>query len=532
LNIGDRIVSVHLAPVLMDDEFLGTVSVFRDVTVEVETERAKTEFVSTVSHELRTPMTSIKGYADLLMMGAVGELADKQRNFLSIIKNNADRLTELVNDLLNISRIESGRIELSPKAIRLEQMINQVVTTMETRVNDNDLTLRLEVPRDLPSVFADPARVVQVLTNLVANACQYTPPNGEIVVSACTSGDDVRVSVADTGIGIAQEDKEKIFDRFFRADDSRVQKVSGTGLGLPIVKSLTEMQGGQVWVESELGKGSKFTFTLPTVETRRATRAQEEAERISTKVLIVEDDPDVAKLIHLHLDGNGRETLIAQRGDEALEMAQREQPDVITLDILLPDADGFAILEELKSNPNTHDIPIIVISVLPDREKSMRLGATDYVTKPINEQLLFKAVRRVLVQRGTVLVVDDEEDNLALMREILRNNGFGVRTTPQGQRALRVAREVQPTLILLDLKLGGGDGHAVLRQMKSDSQTQAIPVIVMTGSVSIDEEKRQKMIALGAARLITKPFSPEELIEEIEMVLWENGRLKHGKSDR
>ena len=531
LNIGDRIVSVHLAPVLMDEEFLGTVSVFRDVTVEVETERAKTEFVSTVSHELRTPMTSIKGYADLLMMGAVGELADEQRRFLSIIKNNADRLTELVNDLLNISRIESGRIKLSPKAIRIEQMIDQVVTTMTPRAKNKKLTLRQDVPRDLPSVFADPARVVQILTNLVANAHQYTPASGEIVVSAYLHSDEVHVSVTDTGIGIAPEDREKIFDRFFRVDDPRVQEVSGTGLGLPIVKSLTEMQGGQVWVESEPERGSKFTFTLPTVEARQTAQAKEKTKRIATKVLIVEDDPDVAKLIQLHLDGNGRETMIAQRGDKALQAAQRERPDLITLDVLLPDADGFAILEELKSNPATQDIPVVVISVLPDREKSLQLGAVDYVAKPIDERQLLRAVRRVLVQRGTVLVVDDEEDNLALMRESLRTNGFGVRTTPQGQRALRVAHEVQLALILLDLKLGGEGGQAILRQLKSNPETQAIPVIVMTGSISIDDDRRQKMLDLGAARFITKPSSVEELIEEVETVLWENGRLKHGKTD-
>ncbi|MFQ6100866.1 MAG: GAF domain-containing protein [Anaerolineae bacterium] len=526
LSIGDRIVSVHLAPVLMGDEFLGTVSVFRDVTAEVETERAKTEFVSTVSHELRTPMTSIKGYADLLMMGTVGELTGKQQDFLSIIKNNADRLTDLVSDLLNISRIESGRVELSPKAIRIERMISQVITTMEKRAKDKGLVLRQDAPPDLPSVFADPARVVQILTNLVANAYQYTPAGGEIVVSARAHGDEVHVSVRDTGIGIAPQDQEKIFDRFFRADDPLVQEVSGTGLGLPIVKSLTEMQGGRIWVESELGEGSRFTFTLPTVETRPAAQAREGLERTLTKVLIVEDDLDVARLIQLHLAGDGRKVLIAQRGDEALEMAQREHPDLITLDILLPDADGFAILEELKSNPATREIPVVIVSVMPDREEGLRLGAVDYVTKPIDEQRLLRAVRQVLTRRGTVLVVDDDKDNLSLMREILRTHGFGVRTTTRGLRALRVAREVQPALMLLDLKLGDLDGHTVLRRLKNNPATQDIPVIVMTGSVAVDDKKRRKALALGAARFMTKPFSVEELIKEIEMVMWDSGRFK------
>ncbi len=532
LNIGDHIVSVHLAPVLMGNEFLGTVSVFRDVTAEVEADRAKTEFVSTVSHELRTPMTSIKGYADLLLMGAAGILAEDQRNFLTVIKSNADRLTMLVNDLLDISRIESGRMVLSPKVMRVDGVTNQVITTLESRAAEKGVTLRSDVPHDLPKVVADSDRVAQILTNLVANAYQYTPTGGEIVVSARAHGDEVHISVHDTGIGIAPKDQEKIFSRFFRADDPLVQETPGTGLGLSIVKSLAEMQGGQIWVESELGEGSTFTFTLPTVAVGTKQVAQvrkEEPKQAATKVLVIEDDLDVARLIQLHLARDGRKVLIAQRGDEALEMAQRERPDLITLDILLPDTDGFAILEELKSNPATREVPVVVVSVLPDREEGVRLGAVDYVAKPIDERQLLRAVHQALVRHGTVLVVDNDRDHLSLMREILRTNGFGVRTTSRGARALRVAREVQPALILLDLKLQDLDGYAVLKRLKDDRATQDIPVIVMTASAASDETKREKILALGAVRFITKPFSVDELIEEIELVLW--GSKEHYAKD-
>ena len=529
LNIGDRIVSVHLAPVLMGDEFLGTVSVFRDVTTEVEAERAKTEFVSTVSHELRTPMTSIKGYADLLLMGAAGVLAEDQLSFLKVIKSNADRLTMLVDDLLDISCIESGRVVLSPKVMRVDGVVNQVVAAIEAQAVEKGVSLRSNVPHDLPNVIADPDRVIQIVTNLVANAYQYTPTGGEIVVSARVHGDEMHISVRDTGIGIARKDQEKIFNRFFRADDPLVQETPGTGLGLSIVKSLVEIHGGQIWVESELGEGSTFVFTLPTVETRRAAQVRrEEPERAPTKVLVIEDDLDVAKLIKLHLAGDGRDVLIVQQGSKALEMAQREHPDLITLDILLPDADGFAVLEELKSNPATREIPVIVVSVLPDREESLRLGATDYVAKPIDEQRLLRAVRQVLVRRGTVLVVDNDRDNLARMREILRTNGFGVRTTSRGLRALRVAREVQPALILLDLKLRDLDGYAVLKRLKDNVPTQNIPVIVMTDDMASDDARREKVLALGAVRFMTKPVSVGELIEEIEMVLWEGSRSRPG----
>lgn len=263
VEIGGRIVSVHLAPVLMGDEFLGTVSVFRDVTAEVEAERAKTEFVSTVSHELRTPMTSIKGYVKLLLMEMAGKLTEEQRHFLSIINANVDRLTNLVNDLLDISRIESGRLAISPRPIQVSEVIEQVVAEMHARATSRGLTLYSQLPPALPKVVADPDRVAQILTNLMANACNYTPSGGEVCVLAHTNGEEVHISVRDTGIGIAPENLDKIFERFFRADDELVQEVAGTGLGLAIVRSLVEMQGGRIWVESKLGAGSTFTFTLP-----------------------------------------------------------------------------------------------------------------------------------------------------------------------------------------------------------------------------------------------------------------------------
>jgi PAS domain S-box-containing protein len=530
LNIEDRIVSVHLAPVLMADEFLGTVSVFRDITAEVESARAKIEFVSMVSHELRTPMTSIKGYADLLLMEAVGALTGDQRKFLSVIKSNVDRLTTLVNDLLDISRMESGRMTLSLGAVRLDGLIHQVVVAMEARTREKGLTLRSEVPRDLPVVSADSDRVIQILTNLVANACQYTPTGGEIVVSAGVHGDEMRVSVRDTGIGIAPEDQEKIFVRFFRVDDPLVHETIGTGLGLSIVKSLVEMHGGRIEVESEVGEGSTFTFTLPLQKARQVKAP----ERTATKVLVIEDDLDIAMRIQFYLTKDGQEVLIAQRGEEALELAQHERLDLIALDILLPDAAGFDVLEELKSNPRTQETPVLVIPIVPDRGM-LWLGVVDYVTKPVDEEQLLRAIRKALVRRrpveadaaagrGTVLVVDDDEENLSLMRQALRANDFGVRTVSQGRRALRVAREVQPALVLLDLKLQDLDGQSVLKRLKSDPATQDIPVIVMTGSATIDHAKRQKVFAPENARFMTRPFSVEELTAEIERALWADGR--------
>ncbi|MGQ9666069.1 MAG: GAF domain-containing protein [Anaerolineae bacterium] len=264
LEIGGRIISTNIAPVLTEHgELLGLVTVLRDITREVEADRAKSEFVSTVSHELRTPMTSIKGYTDLLVMGAVGELNETQQRFLKIIQQNADRLTSLINDLLDISRIETGRIELNMTPVDLGELIRSVAVSMAGQAAQNGLTLQVQVEENLPLTMADKDRLMQVLVNLVGNAILYTDQGGRVDICARPVESAIVVEVADTGIGIPKEDLGKIFDRFYRGESERVQQCQGTGLGLAIVKSFVEMHGGRIWVESEPGKGSVFTFTLP-----------------------------------------------------------------------------------------------------------------------------------------------------------------------------------------------------------------------------------------------------------------------------
>ncbi|MGC8837381.1 MAG: GAF domain-containing protein [Anaerolineae bacterium] len=260
----ERVVSAHLAPVVTQGgELLGVVTVLRDITREIEADRAKSEFVSTVSHELRTPMTSIKGYTDLLLMGAVGELNPQQHHFLEVIKSNADRLTGLINDLLDISRIETGRLRLDLQPMQVQEVVEEVVGSLRGRAEAKGLRVRVDVPQGLPAVMADRDRITQVVLNLMDNAVRYTPEGGEIAVRVELADEVLLVHVQDTGIGIAPEEQGRIFERFYRSEDARVQETEGTGLGLAIVKSLVEMHGGRVWVESELGKGSTFSFTIP-----------------------------------------------------------------------------------------------------------------------------------------------------------------------------------------------------------------------------------------------------------------------------
>ncbi|HSH03208.1 MAG TPA: GAF domain-containing protein [Anaerolineae bacterium] len=269
IPIEDKVISILVSPVFAslftNNQFLGTVSIFRDITREVEVDRMKSEFVSTVSHELRTPMTSIKGYADLMLMGASGPLSGPQNKYLSVIKNNADRLHMLVDDLLDISRIETGKTELDLRPVDIPQIAEQVIIHLQGRSQhlNKQMNVITDLAPALPLVNADVQRVTQILTNLADNAFNYTPENGTITIKATVNGKYVHVAVQDTGIGISEENQKKIFERFYRSNDADVQKVSGTGLGLAIVKNLVEMHGGQLTVSSQAGKGSTFSFTLP-----------------------------------------------------------------------------------------------------------------------------------------------------------------------------------------------------------------------------------------------------------------------------
>ncbi len=279
-----RIVLVHLAPVMMPNDFLGTVSIFRDITHEVEVDRLKSEFVATVSHELRTPMTSIRGYVDILLMGAAGALNENQAHFLKIIKSNTERLNILVDDLLDISRIESGRVTLAPQALDLRAVAKNVLDEVKHRSQDDEkpMTFSLDAPADLPRVHGDPERVHQILSNLVSNAYHYTPPSGKIVVRIrALDGREVQVDVIDNGVGIPPEDHERIFERFYRGENPMVLATPGTGLGLPIVKQLVEMHGGRIWVESKgvPGEGSTFSFTLPVYSRQDEVNNDEDTDR-------------------------------------------------------------------------------------------------------------------------------------------------------------------------------------------------------------------------------------------------------------
>lgn len=531
LEIDSRVINAHIAPVVArQDEFLGVVTILRDITKEVEADRAKSEFISTVSHELRTPMTAIKGYTDLLSGGAVGPLNDNQKHFLGVIKNNTDRLIALINDLLDISRIETGRIRFEPAPVKVGEIIADVVEAMAARAQSRGLVLTYEVGAGLPEVMGDRGRLYQVLTNLVGNAINYTP-EGSITVEATTAGTAVQVSVNDTGVGIAPEDISHIFDRFYRADDPVVQEASGTGLGLPIVKMFVEMHGGRVWVDSRRGEGSTFTFILPApgaeLEPDEHVPLASTPPAITAKtVLVVDDDPDIAQLVRMQLENNGYHVLTASRGHKALGIVEEDKVDLIVLDRLLPDVEGLDVLDRLKSTPETSSIPVIMLTIVEDDGQAMARGASAYLVKPVNERLLLEQIDTVLTREGRVLIVEDDPDTINVLTRALRRVGFNTESARDGYEALAAARRARPDVIIMDLRLPGMDGYEALSHLKRNMATGSIPIIAVSAHVTNPVAERERLILLGATEFLLKPIAIEDLIVTVDRAI-EMGRVRN-----
>ncbi|MCX8007324.1 MAG: response regulator, partial [Coriobacteriia bacterium] len=514
-----RILDVRTDPVIDEGgAYLGYVATLHDVTAEREVSQMKNEFVSTVSHELRTPLTSIKGYVDLILDGEAGEINEIQRDFLSIVKENADRLVELINDMLDISRIESGRIHLKIQPIDVRDLAFDVAGTFAAVAERSGHRIVVKLPDDLPRVAGDRDRVGQVLTNFVSNAIKYSPEGGTVTIRAKQDGDVVQVSITDQGIGIEKEDQKKLFTKFYRVDSSLTREIGGTGLGLSICKSIIELLGGQVGVRSRPGKGSTFYFTLPVAPKDLVRTPGLEASALGGKILVVDRDPEIANLVETYLVQQGYEVVKAHTAKEALSKAQNEAPRVITLDVMLDDADGFDLLQALKDDPRTAEIPVLVLSIVCDEGRSCRLGAAEYLEKPIDKQRLISIVNALVgsVAAPVVLVVDDDRSIVNVLHDTLKRRGYSIVAAYDGAEAMAAVRKRKPDLILLDLQMPVMDGYEVIEAVKTDPDLKDIPIVIMT-AYQID---RSRIDILGMAeQKVDKPFSAEELVRRIEALL-------------
>jgi PAS domain S-box-containing protein len=551
IDWGDKTLSVSFAPVrAAPHEVIGTVAVFRDFTHEAEIDRMKSDFVSIVSHELRTPLTSIKGYLDLVLMGASGPTSKQQESFLQIAKSNTDRLHGLVSDLLDISRMESGRMELDVQVVSMLQVVQQVSNSMRKAFQDRGLTLTVDVPPELPEILGDPSRISQILMNLLSNAYKYTTEGGAIL-RVRPGRRALQIDVIDTGVGISLEDQEKLFTPFFRADEQAVRQETGSGLGLTITKSLVEMHGGEMRVTSKPGKGSTFTFSLPrpaglvaAQSNQRPESPEFASELLKTReareapipagpwILVADDEADVAHLFQQQLRRAGYRVTVVNQGSQVKQVARQLKPELITLDLLM-DIDGLAILQDLKADPDTADIPVVIISVIPEPQEGLALGAVDYLVKPLEEDELTACIGRVLNDRDNghrsrILVVDDEADIVGWLKHLLTHSGYRVSEAYDGIQALEAVAADKPDLILLDMKMPRMDGRTTLRRLRAEEEFRDIPVIVLSAHAVTDGAERRQMMDLGVREFMNKPVTMERLVDEIQKHLraGEGGRLE------
>jgi GAF domain-containing protein/CheY-like chemotaxis protein len=490
-----------------------------------EVDKLKSQFLANMSHELRTPLNSIIGFSRVIIKGIDGPTTDLQQQDLSAIYSAGQHLLNLINDILDISKIEAGKMELSfDNNVNLVDLITSVMSTAAGLVKDKPVKLVKHIDPNLPFVRADTTRLRQVTLNLLSNAAKFTD-TGSITVEAGlqTRPDgyqEVIVKVIDTGPGIAPEDQKRLFQPFTQVDETATRKAGGTGLGLSISRLLIEMHGGQIGLESQLGKGSCFYYTLPLPR----PEADVSPSAGNTVILAVDDERSILNLYDRYLSEHGYQVVPLTDPFQVVERAKQIQPYAITLDIMMPGRNGWQVLEDLKGDPLTNHIPVIICSILEDQEKGFSLGATDYLTKPILEEDLVEALTRLNSDGSIheVLVIDDDEDDLRLVQKILqKDEHYHVGLAHSGAEGLVALRTFKPQAVILDLFMPGIDGFTLLETMRADPGLRDVPVIIFTaGELNELSQDQQKRLAQFSQNMLHKgAFKESKLFASIEKAL-------------
>ncbi len=471
------------------------------VRAKEEAERAsrfKDQFLSTMSHELRTPLNAILGFSELLPDERYGTLNERQRRYIRNIHTSGQHLLSLINDILDLSKIEAGRLELAIESVQVETAFREVLGALRPLADKKSQTLSQHAETGL-SVRADATRFKQVLMNLLGNAIKFTPEGGRIDLAARLMDGQVRVDVRDTGPGIPPEEQKRIFEAFYRLRQS-AKATEGTGLGLAITQRLVELHGGQLGLESQPGQGSCFYFSLPvalavreplTPEIKSRPRASE-----PPRILVIEDDPAAGQLIELQLTSSGYEVVVCDQPQHAVEIAAELQPNAITLDLLMKPANGWEVLVQLKRDPRTASIPVIVITIVDQPAMGAILGADEYLVKPVDKVALLAAVERCLGTQGVapparpILVVEDDAPTREVIVELLTRQGYLVATAADGAQARAWVAASLPELVILDLLLPEVSGFELLAEWRANPRTADLPVFVLTSKdLSREEEK-------------------------------------------
>jgi signal transduction histidine kinase/CheY-like chemotaxis protein len=512
--------------------------------------RTKSAFLANMSHELRTPLNAIIGYSEMLQEEAQDAGNEEAIPDLGKIHGAGKHLLALINDILDLSKIEAGKMELFLETFEVAALVDEVRSTIHPLIEKNGNVLEVDCPPDVGGMHADVTRVRQILLNLLSNASKFTE-GGTVRLEArreeMPAGDSLVFRVSDTGIGMTPEQIGKLFQAFSQADASTSRKYGGTGLGLVISRRFAQMMGGEVSVESAYRKGSTFTVRLPARVTRPVTLVPTTAAALGITtaiaagvgastpskgtVLVIDDDPNARELMVRSLSKEGFRVLAASGGRDGLRLAREARPHVITLDVLMPDMDGWMVLKELKADPALAAIPVIMITMADDRSMGYALGASDYLTKPIDRERLAASVQRYRQggQARSVLVVEDDDDTREMMARTLAGDGWTVREAENGRVALERVREAAPDVILLDLMMPEMDGFEVVTHLRENEAWRAIPVVVVTAKdMTPDDQLRLQ----GNVRKVFRKasFSRDELVEEIRSAMGPRDSLSSSRA--
>ncbi len=489
-------------------------------SVAEEANAAKSIFLANMSHELRTPLNAVIGYSEMLEE----ELADRGEEEMAAdsrkIQSAGKHLLALINDILDLSKIEAGKMELSPENIAVPDMISDIVATISPLMEKNANVFTVACPDDIEAIHADRMRLRQSLLNLLSNASKFTR-GGSVHLDVGISGSEIHFRVRDSGIGMSPEQMAKLFQAFTQADASTTREFGGTGLGLAITRRFCQMMGGDVSVESEPGQGSTFTIRLPAggapkVEERE--RPDEGPTRQNQPLaLVVDDDMVSCQILKHNLGMLGYQVAIARGGDEGIRMARELKPIFVTLDAMMPETDGWTVLSRLKADPELASIPVIMVSVLDDQQMAYALGAAHYVTKPVDLERL-RAVLDEYKGRRRILLVEDDVASRSMMRRMLEKSGWSVVEAENGSMGMVRLEELRPELIILDLMMPVMDGFEFAAALRGRDDWRDIPVIVLTAK-DLSRAEREQLDG-SVKRVIQKgAVSLESLSDEIRRLV-------------
>ncbi|MBK9052002.1 MAG: response regulator [Chloroflexi bacterium] len=535
-----------------------TNGIFRDITLRKQTEetlrqsgdelriandlleraaRLKDEFLANMSHELRTPLNAILTFSESLLEEIPGPLNDRQKDWIQNIEGSGMHLLSLINDILDMSKVEAGQMELHFEDVAVVDVCQASLLFVKEMALKKKLKLAFQLDNQLAEIEADPKRLKQILVNLLSNAVKFTPPGGMVSLDVRVDEDAgvIRYVVQDTGVGIAAADIARLFQPFTQLDSSLSRQHEGTGLGLALVRRLTELHGGSVTVESEPGAGSRFMITLPYRPVMGLTKNPDTSQlnpfQGKMTVLVVEDMPSVAAQLVHYLQEMKIEAVVQFQGMMVVEQAIQLQPTAILLDLLMPDQSGWDILAHLKAEPQTRAIPVVIVSVVDEQSRGLAAGAAAYLVKPVSREMLRQALGRVAAAKSSphptppepktagahILLAEDNEINVLAIADFLKSRNYQITVAKTGREAIEMIFTIHPDLVLMDIQMPEMDGLEAIYYLRAMPEFATMPIIALTALAMPGD--RERCLSAGVNEYLTKPVSLKGLVAAIETLL-------------